>query len=596
MQHHDARRARCRLAPLWLFATVGFGHEAIALPFAYVANQGPPNTVSAYSINSTGTTLTPIAGSPFATGGSEARQIVASPDGKFVYVANHVSGNVSAFSADATTGALTPVAGSPFGAGGTSPAPIAVASSPDGRFVFAANNGTPSNVSVYAVSPTGTLTAVGGSPFGGVAQPEALTVSPDSKFLYVTDGNPAGVAVFSLDAAGALTPVAGSPFASGSAPRAIVASGDGKFVYVADNADVWVYAVDAGGALTPIAGSPFPASGARTIALAPNGKYAYANAGSNGVGAYSIDATTGALTTIAGSPFPAHSQVFSITVTPDGAYAFAADPLTNDISVFSVDTNSGVLSAAASPIAGDGVTPVSIVAINATGAGTQTASSVTLTSSLNPSNASQAVTFTANVSGAGGTPTGVVVFLDNGVALQSNVALNGAATASFSSSALAVGSHAITAHYGGDATFAPSTSPVLTQTVNAVSTSVVLTVSANPITRGQSVTFTASVSGSAPAPSGTVTFIDGAGSLGTVALAGTQAVFATDTLLLGSHSITAHYDGDANHPATTSPALMLVVSAAAAGTAPTPALSPYGLLTLSAALLAVVMRRRRRMR
>jgi pseudomonalisin len=90
-----------------------------------------------------------------------------------------------------------------------------------------------------------------------------------------------------------------------------------------------------------------------------------------------------------------------------------------------------------------------------------------VTSSLPSSVGGQSVTFTATVtSTAGGTPTGIVAFLDNGVSIGS-APLNAAAVATFSTSSLAVAVHPIAAGYSGDATFASSTSATTTESVIA---------------------------------------------------------------------------------------------------------------------------------
>jgi hypothetical protein len=92
------------------------------------------------------------------------------------------------------------------------------------------------------------------------------------------------------------------------------------------------------------------------------------------------------------------------------------------------------------------------------------ASATGVASSLNPSGFGQSVTFTATVSSAAGVPTGgTVSFLDGATALGTATLSSG--TASFSTTTLAVGPHSITAAFGGNASFAPSTSTVLTQTV-----------------------------------------------------------------------------------------------------------------------------------
>ena len=85
----------------------------------------------------------------------------------------------------------------------------------------------------------------------------------------------------------------------------------------------------------------------------------------------------------------------------------------------------------------------------------------TLTSSRNPSNNGQRVTFTAAISPS--TATGSVQFFD-GYAWLGTVPV-GSGKASFTTSSLSPGSHSITAQYSGDAAYNGSTSAVLTQTV-----------------------------------------------------------------------------------------------------------------------------------
>jgi lactonase family protein with 7-bladed beta-propeller len=81
--------------------------------FVYTANAGSPSTVSALSSNQTSGVLSSISGSPYnTTSGSWA--VKADPAGKFVYVANRLSGDISAFSINPSTGALSSIAGSPF--------------------------------------------------------------------------------------------------------------------------------------------------------------------------------------------------------------------------------------------------------------------------------------------------------------------------------------------------------------------------------------------------------------------------------------------------------------------------------------------------
>ena len=91
------------------------------------------------------------------------------------------------------------------------------------------------------------------------------------------------------------------------------------------------------------------------------------------------------------------------------------------------------------------------------------ASTVILTSSLNPSTFGRSVAFTATVSSSSGTPTGKITFKDGSAILRTVTLAGGVAT--FRTSVLTSGIHTITARYGGSADFRTS-SATLTQTVN----------------------------------------------------------------------------------------------------------------------------------
>jgi Bacterial Ig-like domain (group 3)/FG-GAP-like repeat len=84
-------------------------------------------------------------------------------------------------------------------------------------------------------------------------------------------------------------------------------------------------------------------------------------------------------------------------------------------------------------------------------------------------------------------------------------------------------------------------------------------------TTGQSVTFTATITGSkvrgvTTAPTGTMTFFDGSTQLGQpAAISSGAAALSISTLAVGTHSITAQYSGDVNYVPTTSAAIQQVV-------------------------------------
>ncbi len=122
--------------------------------------------------------------------------------------------------------------------------------------------------------------------------------------------------------------------------------------------------------------------------------------------------------------------------------------------------------------------------------------------------------------------------------------------ATLSISTLSGGQHSLTVVYGGDTYDAPSTSPVLTQTVDPAPTSVTLRTTPNPSTYLQAVTLTAAVTSPAVA-TGTVTFYRGSTSLSAAPLSGNVSTLKVASLPPGANQLTASYSGDtSNQPST----------------------------------------------
>jgi len=137
------------------------------------------------------------------------------------------------------------------------------------------------------------------------------------------------------------------------------------------------------------------------------------------------------------------------------------------------------------------------------------------------------------------------------------------AKAALSTAALGVGSHTITAAYGGDANHSGSTSAPLTQAVNPAATAIMLTSSRNPSTFGEAITFTATVTSDAGTPTGDVRFTETAAGmvLGTATLANGVATLSTAALPVGSFSITAEYFGNVSFAGSSTSSLTQVVAA-----------------------------------
>jgi hypothetical protein len=176
------------------------------------------------------------------------------------------------------------------------------------------------------------------------------------------------------------------------------------------------------------------------------------------------------------------------------------------------------------------------------------ATTTTLAADNNPAVPGQAVTFTATVAvtaPAAGTLTSTVTFKDGTTVLGTGNVSSGVAT--YSTSALSLGDHTITAHYDGDANFETSTSADVTQTLNQSGTTTTLSNSTSVF--GEQVTLSATVTSGVGTPDGTVTFKEGATTLGSGTLASGTATFQTSALAVGTHTITAAYGGSTNFSA-----------------------------------------------
>ena len=171
-----------------------------------------------------------------------------------------------------------------------------------------------------------------------------------------------------------------------------------------------------------------------------------------------------------------------------------------------------------------------------------------------------------------GDPSGTVQFF-NGSTSAGTASLTPSTTLTVTSTAsLTTTVGASSAVYSGDANFQGSTSSSSTPPpASPLASGVSLSSSANPSTAGQSVTLTANVFPSSlglnaafPAPTGTVTFLDGTTSLGQVTLTagittGT-ATLATTFTTAGPHFLSANYSGDSNYLASSSAGYAQIVN------------------------------------
>jgi hypothetical protein len=168
--------------------------------------------------------------------------------------------------------------------------------------------------------------------------------------------------------------------------------------------------------------------------------------------------------------------------------------------------------------------------------------------------ASQAITFPAPASPItyGAAPVSLSASSSSGLTVTFSV-LSGPASVSGSTLTITgAGTVVVAADQAGNSNYAAATEVTHSVTVSKAAPSVGLTASPNPVLVQNAVTLTATVAASAGAPTGSVVFLDGPTTLGTVSLNGGIATLGISTLASGSHLLTAVYSGDGNFNSITS--------------------------------------------
>jgi 6-phosphogluconolactonase (cycloisomerase 2 family) len=281
--------------------------------FAYVAN-GATATLSVLAVNENSGALTVAATVPTVAGVFE---LAMDPVGRFLY-ASSPQDQVRAYSINQTDGKLSEVPGTPFALGG---AGRELKVDPTGKFLYVANE-TLGALNAFAIDQaTGALAALPGSPFTALPSALGVEIDPAGEHVYSVSRIAGAIAGFSLGAStGALTPLAGSPYTATPTSCSMAIHPLASFAFVPNspgtNGTVSTFSIAADGGLTQIQGSPVTAAASPcSVAVDPSGSFVYvANSGSANVSGYSINATTGVLTALTGSPFAALNGADTIVI------------------------------------------------------------------------------------------------------------------------------------------------------------------------------------------------------------------------------------------------------------------------------------------
>jgi 6-phosphogluconolactonase (cycloisomerase 2 family) len=333
------------------------------------ASKQNPGQVSVYRVDQLSGALTAIPDSPYGSGGRNPVAVLASPNGKNLYVVNH-DDNTIVESLIGTDGKLYPQ--HTYNTPGTEPTALAMNSAGTLMFVvdtfqagFTAANPGPGAVVVYPVNSDGSLgtnIANGNLPYwpvqnnpSSVNVPVPLTTSSTTDFVYVVNTNTAAqggtISAFSFSTAsggGALTPIAGSPFSAGVAPNASASDPTARFLYVTDSAtnQLIAYGIATGGALVPLQNGPFKTDVfPNAVTVSPNGMFLYvANFNSNDISAFAIDQGTGQPTSLATNTFATKTGPTCVLIEPAfGRFLYTSNFLDNSITGYQLDANTGIL-------------------------------------------------------------------------------------------------------------------------------------------------------------------------------------------------------------------------------------------------------------
>lgn len=281
----------------------------------FVSNGGS-NNISAFSIKSADGTLTPVAGSPFASGGEGNNYDIglAVGDNKLLFAGNTVSSNISVFgikSGCALKLSRTYTTPGP---------PDGMKVTPNGKYLIEANLGSPDSWQIDY--NTATLKELG--PFSAQGTSAGVDISCDGTTAYFGDaGTNTQIEVYSISATGQLTEINNYTNTDGQNSNNVLLSANGKLLYVGEvvSNQVETLSVGSGGALTFDSVTKLNVGQFNSVlgmATVKNGTDIFvAETGPAQIGVLAASGTT--LTEVANSPFPLNDNfafIIGLTAIP----------------------------------------------------------------------------------------------------------------------------------------------------------------------------------------------------------------------------------------------------------------------------------------
>jgi 6-phosphogluconolactonase len=294
-----------------------------------------------------------LAGATAASAGAAQSSAAAG----HLYVNDNTAGvnTIAAFDRHAD-GTLTPVAGSPFATGGAGTgkgigSQGALQVSPDGKYLLAVDAGS-GQISVLRIKPDGGLGGVGGGTVSSGGN-EPVSVAIHGSLVYVANAGEGAnnYTGFTLNSGGHLTPLAGSTITlpEGSNPGEVLFNGTGTNLVGAriNTSLIDSFAVGADGRLTAAPSSPFAAQGPGPFGSEfrptdPSQLFVSNAHGGSGAGTVSAFNVTGdgTLSSIGSSPFAdKETAPCWVEITHDGSFLFTVNTGSNSISRYRIATD-----------------------------------------------------------------------------------------------------------------------------------------------------------------------------------------------------------------------------------------------------------------
>lgn len=126
--------------------------------------------------------------------GSGPRHIAFSPNGKFMYTINELSGTVNGFKyTESTLQKIQVIASDSLGGNGSAD----IHFSPDGRFLYASNRLKADGISIFKVEETGILSKIGYADTD--KHPRNFIITPNGKYLLVASRDDDNISIFERD-------------------------------------------------------------------------------------------------------------------------------------------------------------------------------------------------------------------------------------------------------------------------------------------------------------------------------------------------------------------------------------------------------------